>query len=384
MSIRILFQAYFFPGFYGYSAGGSEKALFRLTTGINREYPDEYSLFIYIMHKKLSDTEFPLPKKIQSKGNPSKISILPFLFKQQKNFDILNIFSFNRFPNKLLLLLPLFWRKPVIIRINSEAVIKNSNKYPSAIRQLLFNYITKFIAVSPELVTLLKKIDVDPKKIVLIPNGIDTNFFKPLTLEQKIKLRKRLFRGEMEKNGLIFIYSGRITEKYKRIKTLLELWINSSFGLDGNKLILVGPLTENNKDDLQKINEYLTQGHRYNIYWAGSQSENEILKYLQVSDFFVLPSETEGFSNSLLEAMSCGLIPIVRKNVSGNSIVKNAISGYHFEDDEDLSLLIKRISSYQHRFHKLSQNARDLVAKNYEIINTVNKYHDLYKTIIKL
>ena len=205
MLIRILFQAFYFPGFSGYSAGGSEKALFRLTSRIDREYPNEYSLFIYVMQKKLSDRKSPLPKIIKTKGNPSKISILPFLFKQQKNFDILNIFSFNRFQNKLLLLLPLFWRKPVIIRINSEAVIKNSKKYPSAIRQLLFNYITKFIAVSSEIVTLLKKIGVDPKKIVLIPNGIDINFFKPLTLEQKIKLRKRLFRGELKKNGLIFI-----------------------------------------------------------------------------------------------------------------------------------------------------------------------------------
>ena len=93
-TIKILFQAYYFPGFSGYSAGGSEKALFRLTARIDREYPNEYSLFIYVMQKKLSDRKSPLPKIIKTKGNPSKISILPFLFKQQKNFDILNIFSF--------------------------------------------------------------------------------------------------------------------------------------------------------------------------------------------------------------------------------------------------------------------------------------------------
>ena len=382
-TIKILFQAYYFPGFSGYSAGGSEKALLRLTRAIKEKHPYEYSILIYVMHKKLSGVDLPLPKEIPVIGNPSKLSILPFLFKQQKYFDILHIFSFNRFPNKLLILLPLFWRKPVIIRINSSAVLENSKKYSSAIRHFIFNHITKFIAVSPEIVTLLKQIDVEPEKIELIPNGIDTNFFKPLTLQQKTKLRLELFRGKLKKNRLVFIYSGRITEQYKKIKTFLEIWKNSSLSVNGNKLVLVGPLLEKNKDDRQKIKDYLMQGNKYNIFWTGAKSEDEILKYLQASDIFVLPSVTEGFSNSLLEAMSCGLIPLVRNGVSGNSIVKNNLNGYQFVDDEDLALLIKQVSCNRHRFHKLSHKARDMVVKNFEITNIVNKYHDLYTSIVK-
>ncbi len=46
----------------------------------------------------------------------------------------------------------------------------------------------------------------------------------------------------------------------------------------------------------------------------------ELKKYYQAADFFVLPSRNEGFNVSLLEASSCGL-PIVATKVGGNHLV---------------------------------------------------------------
>ena len=47
-----------------------------------------------------------------------------------------------------------------------------------------------------------------------------------------------------------------------------------------------------------------------NVYTTGRPDAEEVEKWLDAADVFILPSHTEGISNAMLEAMARGL-PII-------------------------------------------------------------------------
>lgn len=54
-----------------------------------------------------------------------------------------------------------------------------------------------------------------------------------------------------------------------------------------------------------------------NIVFQGVVNHNELVKYLNCSDIFVLPTKAEGCCNAIIEALACGL-PVVSSNKSFN------------------------------------------------------------------
>lgn len=73
-------------------------------------------------------------------------------------------------------------------------------------------------------------------------------------------------------------------------------------------------------DDVYSI--FIGQGEEpplcKNILFQGKVAHNEIVKYLNCADIFVLPTRAEGCCNAIIEALACGL-PVVSSNKSFNN-----------------------------------------------------------------
>lgn len=80
------------------------------------------------------------------------------------------------------------------------------------------------------------------------------------------------------------------------------------------KLILVGADSHGYESHLKKTANTLGIGDK--ISWLGRR--DDVRKILESADIFVLSSHEEGFSNAILEAMSCSL-PVIASDVGGNS-----------------------------------------------------------------
>ena len=161
---------------------------------------------------------------------------------------------------------------------------------------------------------------------------------------------------------------------------MLKNWKKFSDVNSHSELLIIGD--GNEQDNLKNISQDL--GLVNKVKFMGKLNSEEILLSLNKSDVFVLPSLSEGISNSLLEAMSFGLVPIV-SNVEGNiNVVQDHKSGLLFDLNLDFSLFEKLmlIESDLKLRKKLSEGAYVRVKTNFDIKLMVNSYVDLYKKLI--
>jgi len=116
-----------------------------------------------------------------------------------------------------------------------------------------------------------------------------------------------------------------------------------------------------------------------NIFFAGHR--NDVSLILAGSDVFVNTSDSEGFSNSILEAMRAGL-PIVASNVEGNrELVENEVNGLLFSRDDPESLAAKILLLIRNKTMRSNMGSigkRDILNK-YNHLSMIRKYEKLYE-----
>jgi glycosyltransferase involved in cell wall biosynthesis len=136
--------------------------------------------------------------------------------------------------------------------------------------------------------------------------GRDINLFRPI--EDKTKLRTSL---GFKKDDVIGVYVGALSYA-KGIKELAEASRNLLEKHPSFKLICVGSGSAD--VELKTLKTEKDNGDR--LLLPGLVSPIDVPKYLQVADFMVFPSYSEGMPQSVLEAMNCGL-PVVATSVGG-------------------------------------------------------------------
>ncbi|TYK65762.1 glycosyltransferase [Colwellia echini] len=106
-------------------------------------------------------------------------------------------------------------------------------------------------------------------------------------------------------------------------------------------------------------------------------------KYLLAMDVFLLPSFSEGTSMTLLEAMACGIPPVVTR-VGGNpEIVENDVSGLIVENDDQIALESAMLKLFNNKDKRVKLSAAAMARfnstfkENYMVNNYMKIYCDL-------
>jgi glycosyltransferase involved in cell wall biosynthesis len=125
----------------------------------------------------------------------------------------------------------------------------------------------------------------------------------------------------------------------------------------------------------------LAKEHNSEITFLGELTSLEINRYMQKSRVFILLSEYEGLSYSLLEALAFGLPAIVSDIEANTEVVRNKIEGIVLpKDDWQKSLQqIRDIFESDAIYKQYSHNARSRIAEAYEIDFQLAKIEELLK-----
>src|SRR5229473_1074369 len=209
---------------------------------------------------------------------------------------------------------------------------------------------------------------IQPERMGVMFNGVDTQRFAPCC-ESRIAMRKEL--GLPEKSFVVGAV-GRLVP-IKDHQTLLKAAaLLSKSGIDVH-VLLVGSGPERAK--LKALAAEALEGR---VCFAGDSSR--VPELLNAIDVFAQPSLGEGMSNTLLEAMACGL-PVLATNVGGNpEIIENNLNGCLFTpgDAEWLADRLKLLARDPAIVHQLGTAARNRAMESFSLSRMLETYRSFY------
>lgn len=223
-----------------------------------------------------------------------------------------------------------------------------------------------FVTCSKSLSNIYK--EKEKLHIEFIQNGVDVEKYKTVEETEKQKMREKL---NLPKDKIIAIYTGQIIDR-KDQQSAIEGIINS-----GNKEIVLLLLGDGkNKENLeQRYKNYS------NIIFKGNV--NNVVEYLQASDFYISTSKSEGMPNGVLEAMACGL-PVLLSDIPQHKEILETNSNigqmYKLNDLESLKNSIKEIVNKD--LKEIGKESYSCVINNFTSDVMSKKYQKLYHELI--
>jgi glycosyltransferase involved in cell wall biosynthesis len=173
------------------------------------------------------------------------LSHAAFLLLHGRRYDVFHIHQYGHHAALTAVIGRLF-RRPTILKITNtgaqgieQALVQEQKA--SRLLGSLHRKVDACIATTVEAQAEAARFGIPRERIRIIPNGIDTDFFKPCDLQGKAEIKRRLGLGR----PLTVLYSGRLSSA-KNAEGLIEVWNAIYRHVPNTELVLIGdgPLRE--------------------------------------------------------------------------------------------------------------------------------------------
>jgi glycosyltransferase involved in cell wall biosynthesis len=235
------------------------------------------------------------------------------------------------------------------------------------------------IAISAQIRARLERSGVPPVRIRDIPNAVDLQNFKPVSAEQKLELRRR---HALPADRTIAVYAGRLS-RAKGLPMLMAAWPALLERHPDLHLLIVGSGKLSFDDCEAEIKEIArAQRLEEQVYFAGES--DRVHEYLQASDLFIFPTEYEGFSLALVEALGCGL-PVVATAVgAAPELIQHGRNGFLFPPKDSAAMTAALESALRRRgdWPAIGAAARECVTV-FDLAAVADRYLALCRELIR-
>ena len=236
--------------------------------------------------------------------------------------------------------------------------------YLRAIEWMALNAADAVIVTTSELARFVGKF-TSASKVILNPNGVDTELFAPKTPLSKPR----------EHGGKKIVYVGRLTHQknlFRLLETIKKVQNQQPVILD---IIGQGALA----GDLQ----HRAANLKLAVKFWGTVPHQKLPAMLNAADLFVLPSLIEGHPKALLEAMSCGL-PCAVSNCDGNrTVIMPGETGLLFDprDVSGMASQLARLLNDRSYAIALGKAARRHILSKYDLKTLLDREANLLREV---
>lgn len=358
--------------------GGAENVLLTVIKNINKFNNNNFDQHVIYFHdgpirpeiEKLNITTYNVKYFIKLYDPVFFINLIKLI--KNINPDIIHssLWSANFFGS----IISRFLKIPIISSLHAlqehEGFIRN------ILNKLIINNITHFIAVSHGVKdSIVKKYNLNTSKITVITNAIDNNFIDSIIKLNKNNIPRKLLNINL--GDFVIGSVGRFV-KVKNYNLLLDsvaVLINKYKNI---KILLVGigPEYQALKDQAKSLNI-----ENKVIFIVGQPAYN----YYKLFDCFVQPSQYEGLSIALLEALYLKVPCIVSGDNNYHEVIQDNYTGLIIEPNNINDLIKKLEIAYQNLKlrNTLSNNGQDLINKKYNLKIMIYSYVQLFKVFAK-
>lgn len=315
------------------------------------------------------------------------VSFRPYLFsysffrgldRRIEEFDIIHIHGLYRFPQAIAAYLARKRQIPYIVRPHGsldpflyhnkrhrrmKRLYERIIEFPSLNRATAIHYTTQ------EEQELVRELGLQVPG-VLLPNGIHTKRFD---LDGPRGVFRRQHGLESKK---VILFFGRINFK-KGLDILVDAFALLAAEMDDVHLVIAGP---DNESYGKKVKRWLREkGVQDKVVFTGMLVDAEAQSVLRDADVFVLPSYSENFGNSVVEAMAMELPVVISDRVNIWREVDEANAGLIIGCNvDDLRRALQVLLQDKRKRRTMGENGRKLTETTFDWKSIIPRMKEIY------
>ena len=300
------------------------------------------------------------------------VALCWYLFKQRTRIKIIHTFQVG-YCSAAAIVMGKLLSKPTVLSLSGSGIDGDIMRHKRTPWGRLFLFFcrsaSRIVILNTAMYQELKSIACVDTAIVKIPNGVDLITYRETDNKHPWK---RKIGADAE---TVILYTGRLAAE-KGVEFLLRAYGALRMARP-TKLYILG--TGPQLPLLQK----LVQQYQLESTVALLPPVDDILPFLSGADIFVMPSRSEGLSNSILEAMACGL-PVIATRVAGNTdLIEDGVNGVLIEPGNvnHLTNVLTQLITDNEKAAALGLRARQMVCEKYDLQNIAKEYVNLYSRI---
>ncbi len=210
------------------------------------------------------------------------------------------------------------------------------------------------------------------KDIRVIPNFINLSIYKKVINKETECLKEKLTKNSEK----ILVHTSNF-RPLKRVDDVIRIFKKVNDEIP-SKLLLIGDGPERSKC------EYLAKdlGVDDKVKFYGEQES--FMEILSIADLFLMPSQSESFGLSALEAMACG-VPVVSSNAGGlPELNLHGETGYIAEigDVDKMADYATRLLGDHKRYKIFSENALERATNLFSAEKIIPEYENYYEEVL--
>lgn len=261
--------------------------------------------------------------------------------------------------------------RAVVHTEHSHDALDNNPRLRAAER-VLTKFTTATTCVTQEVKQYLsERVRIPPRRLIVLPNGVDTEVFAPGPADPTLIRELRLSRCKVV--GTV----GRL-DALKDQATLIRAFALVRSSVPDARLIIVGdgPL----RAELADLAEAL--GVRDAVRFTGTRCDVPAL--LRAFDVFALSSTHEGLPLALLEAMSTGVAAVATAVGGVPNVVEHGVSGFLCtpKDADALAGYVVRLLGDADLRRTIGQDARARVEAAFSVRRMIEEYRGVYEAVL--
>ena len=258
---------------------------------------------------------------------------------------------------------------PVVVRI--------SNFHAEDLHETDFSAADRIICCTDEQFAVVSSTS-HRDKATLISTGVDTDRFAAVSPAEKHALKNA--HGVGGKTVVLFV--ARLGDRLKRTPVFQEVVRAIQQERSDVAFVVVGYFESHNNEAKDEFSQFVEDER---IVWFEGLAPWEMPDIYRMADVLLSTSDVhEGLSNTVLQALSSGVVPVVTPSAGMHELVEPGRTGFmasDFEVPSIVSALVGAVDAKPDRRAELASNGRRLIEDQFSLIESAAEYQ---RTFVEL